>query len=182
MILVDWQIKQEIEKGLTDPRWIPLVNTSSMDVTIGKEALLLVSPRKVLACRDYGNSSNQDSVGNIFASFQLTKNSIFDPEERVLVEIEQDFVFPPTISGQFHLKSSRAREFYDHKLAGWIDGGFKGKLTLELINHSCDTLPLYQGLRIGQITFFSHQMPLTPYQGKYQNSQTVSISKDNRND
>jgi len=42
---------------------------------------------------------------------------------------------PSDIAGDVKLKSSRAREGWDHALAGWIDPGFNGQITLELHCH-----------------------------------------------
>ena len=79
------------------------------------------------------------------------------------------------------LKSSRAREGYQHALAGWIDPGWVGsKLTLELKNNRrYRSLPLYPGMRIGQIVF--HTMSQTPIKsytevGNYNNHARVMPS------
>ena len=59
------------------------------------------------------------------------------PGEFVLAETQETFDLPEHISGQFALKSSRARAGYSHMLAGWCDPGWHGsKLTLELQNRS----------------------------------------------
>ena len=52
---------------------------------------------------------------------------------------------PERLSAQFVLKSSRAREGYQHLLAGWIDPGWVGgRLTLEIKNiRRYHAMPLY---------------------------------------
>lgn len=106
------------------------------------------------------------------------------PGEFVLAETMETFYLPDHVSGQFALKSSRAREGYSHMLAGWCDPGWHGsKLTLELQNaRKMHSLPLYPGLKIGQIIFF--KMSATPIKsyaetGHYNNDQKVSGSKVN---
>jgi dCTP deaminase len=69
-------------------------------------------------------------------------------------------------------------------LAGWIDPGWHGsKLTLELQNaRKMHSLPLYPGLKIGQIIFFEmSEKPLKSYAevGHYNNDTKVSASKVN---
>lgn len=172
MKLVDWQIEKLIMEGLTDPKWIKLIQPSSMDVTLGSKGLKLV--------RSYQKHDCVDSVGNCFKEYFIGRDglNVIHPEERWLLETEQFFHIPKNITATFYLKSSRGREFYDHKLAGHIDPGFSGKLTLEIINHSFTPLPLYQGLKIGQLVFDLHGIPVNTYQGKYQGDDCVSISKD----
>ena len=63
-------------------------------------------------------------------------------------------------------------------LAGWIDPGFHGsRLTLELKNETKYTdLPLYPGLKIGQIVFHKmNNVPQASYAvtGNYNNHLTV---------
>jgi len=85
---------------------------------------------------------------------------------------------PDSISAQFVLKSSRARDFYGHMLAGWADPGWHGsKLTLELKNERRHhPLPLYPNLKIGQMVFFRMSaVPLKSYAltGHYNNHDIV---------
>jgi len=104
------------------------------------------------------------------------------PGEFVLAETQEIFDLPEHVSGQFALKSSRARAGYSHMLAGWCDPGWHGsKLTLELQNaRKMHSLPLYPGLKIGQIIFFEmSERPIKSYAvtGHYNNDKTVSGSK-----
>jgi len=98
-----------------------------------------------------------------------------------LAETCELFNLPDDISAQFVLKSSRARSGYQHLFAGWCDPGFhNSKLTLELKNvRSHHAIPLYPGLKIGQMVF--HQMsnvPLNSYAktGHYNGHLTVMPS------
>jgi len=86
---------------------------------------------------------------------------LLHPREFVLAETIEKFRIPDRISAQFVLKSSRAREGYQHLLAGWIDPGYRGRLTLEIKNiRRYHAIPLYTGMRIGQIVF--HHMSQVP--------------------
>jgi dCTP deaminase len=76
---------------------------------------------------------------------------------------------PPNCAGQVMLKSSAARRGLDHALAGWVDPGFEGDLTLEL--HAHRPVTLRPGERLVQMVVFDlSAFPLRPYgeTGRYQ--------------
>jgi deoxycytidine triphosphate deaminase len=55
-----------------------------------------------------------------------------------------------------------------HALAGWIDNGFKGVLTLELKNYSrFNKIPIYPTMRVGQLILEKTNTPEKSYSGKY---------------
>ncbi len=53
-----------------------------------------------------------------------------------------------------------------HSTAGFVDPGFKGSLTYELQNMGKVPLSLYAGMRIAQISFYSSEESLIPYDKK----------------
>jgi len=120
---------------------------------------------------------------NVDISHRTDKNPYrLMPGEFCLAETEEIFNIPDSISAQFVLKSSRAREGYENLLAGWIDPGFSGsRLTLELVNARRHwDLPLYPGMKIGQIVFFGmSSIPINSYSkvGRYNGDLRVSASK-----
>lgn len=77
------------------------------------------------------------------------------PGEFFLAETREIFNLPDHVGAQFVLKSSRAREGWDHAEAGWCDPGWYGsRLTMELKNgRRLNALPIWPGLRIGQMKF-----------------------------
>ena len=79
------------------------------------------------------------------------------------------------------LKSSRGREFWQHIMAGFADPGWNGsKLTMELINLSCSPLPIYPGLKIGQVCFdMTFGTPVADYSltGRYNGDVVAAESK-----
>jgi dCTP deaminase len=62
---------------------------------------------------------------------------------------------PDYVAGVFCLKSSRARDGWDHAEAGFCDPGWYGsRLTMELKNsRRLNALPIWPGMRIGQMKF-----------------------------
>jgi len=148
-----------------------LLNPASIDVLLGKHLMVEHPLSMQMQIVDLSCYSAEDPYW-------------LRPGEFVLAETQETFDLPEHISGQFALKSSRAREGYSHMLAGWCDPGWHGsKLTLELQNaRKMHSLPLYPDLKIGQIIFFEmSEKPLKSYAetGHYNNDKTVSASKVN---
>ena len=115
------------------------LNPASYDVTLGDMVLTEVA----------GQPGEWNGVG-------LGDGSIYwlQPNEFVLACTREVIRLPDEIEAIFCLKSSRGREGYNHMLAAYCDPGFIGRVTLEI--HNCTRytpLPLYQGLRIGQLRF-----------------------------
>ena len=105
---------------------------------------------------------------------------MLQPGEFCLAETLELFNLPDDICSTFLLKSSRAREGYDHALAGFADPGWSNsRLTVELKNNRLHhSLPLYPGLKIGQMVFHRMTPPLRSYRetGHYNNHLTVMPS------
>ena len=168
-VLCDWEIKNLCEAGMIEGYAQDLINPASLDVRLGGRLMIEVADTK-------------DFV-NVDISHRTDKNPYrLMPGEFCLAETEEIFNIPDSISAQFVLKSSRAREGYENLLAGWIDPGFSGsRLTLELVNARRHwDLPLYPGMKIGQIVFFKmSSIPINSYSkvGRYNGDLRVSASK-----
>ena len=86
---------------------------------------------------------------------------------------------PHDLAGKLQGRSSLGRLGLSiHSTAGYIDPGFSGNITFELVNESRVPIPLYSGLRIAQIVFYELKHPSqVPYGGKYQSSIETTSSK-----
>jgi dCTP deaminase len=103
---------------------------------------------------------------------------VLSPGQRVLVDMLEEVHLPTDISALFTLKSTRGREGYNHAVAGWVDPGWKGKLTMELKNdNQYKPLDLYPGLPIGQLIFMQ-TIDGGEYKGRYQGSTEVSGARE----
>lgn len=192
MPLVDHQIEALCNKpkGLLVPFKKELLNPASIDVVIGTVAIIeQPCDRRVR----YVPAFIRKVLARWFEVFRprwkkvclagLTKEKPYwvQPKVFFLVGTHETFNLPDTIVGEFRLKSSRAREGYDNALAVYIDPGFNGsKLTLEIVNNCrYHKLPLYPGLRIGQIFFKVCLEPLNSYSktGRYNLDRTVQMSR-----
>lgn len=178
-ILVDWQIRQLcINQNLVEPFSNEMINPCSIDVRVGSTAKLRI-------VGGFFDPVKQQRLGS-WLDIDLNQYDkdypyMLYPGDRVLVASLETFNFSNNIAGQFRLKSSRGREFYEHLEAGWCDPGWHGsKLTMEIIAHDVSPLPLYPGLRMGQIIFFQlENLPEKSYRetGRYNKDQSVQESR-----
>lgn len=183
MILVDYQIKELCEKGLVFPYDPRLVNPSSLDIRLGKNIIAHNKGDNYLV-RLLKKITGQEIIEpheELIDISCCTKENPYwlHPNEFILSETLEYLTLGSNIAAQLKLKSSRAREGLTHALAGWIDNGFYGVLTLEIKNYSTvNKIAIYPGLRIGQLIIHQTETPHTPYQGKYAGFKTVVSSLD----
>jgi dCTP deaminase len=156
--LVDRQIINR-NTGLVLPFNRRQVNPASYDVRLGKN-LRIENP--------------DGSWGH------ATTPYTFEPGEFLLGETQETFSLPSNIEAVFMLKSSRGREGFEHVLSGYIDPGYCGRITLELVNvNRYRKLVLEEGMLIGQVRYmFTNRSCEKPYSitGHYQNHSKVMPS------
>lgn len=168
MILPDHQIHALCDQGMVTPYDEALVNPCSMDVRLGS-SLLIESAESPQLVRYPLEGHTQD------------RPYWMSPGQFVLAGTLEYVRIPETVCAQFALKSSRAREGIEHLLAGWIDAGFHGIITLELHNsRQLHPVALWPGMRIGQLVF--SRLASTPERsyaqtGRYHQAQGVETSK-----
>lgn len=162
--LVDHQIRHLCKaQGLVEPFDIDMINPASIDVTLGP--IIKVE-------NDHGK----------FTEFNIANETFFMPPGAFVLAATAEFIrVPNKLEAVFQLKSSRGREGYEHALAGYIDPGFHGRVTLELSNlRRFKELPLRAGMRIGQLRFSRLEaLPIRPYSitGRYHGDEGVQESK-----
>jgi dCTP deaminase len=90
---------------------------------------------------------------------------VLHPGEFVLGQTIEWVELPDDLVARLEGKSSLGRlGLLIHSTAGYVDPGWKGKLTLELSNVANLPIALYFGMRIGQISFFEMSSPVDrPY-------------------
>jgi len=144
-------------------RDVTLVNPASVDVRIGRNMLV----------------EHEEGGFEKIRLSNLSYHWVMQPGQFVLVDLFESIYVPNGYAAELKLKSSRAREGYNHSLAFWVDPGWNGYLTMEIKNlRQYSTLPLWTGFRFAQIIV--HQLDylaLKPYAGHYQNAETVEPSK-----
>jgi dCTP deaminase len=90
---------------------------------------------------------------------------ILHPGEFVLGQTLEWIELPDDLVARLEGRSSLGRlGLLIHSTAGYVDPGWKGNLTLELSNVANLPIALFQGMRIGQISFFRMSSPVErPY-------------------
>ena len=103
------------------------------------------------------------------------ENYPLQPNEFVLGVTEEFIHVPDNLTVMLAGKSTLARMGLQiHITAGWVDPGYRGKLTLEIVNNSSNILQLHPGMLIGQLVFLEmKKKPDQVYSGKYQDSMSV---------
>jgi deoxycytidine triphosphate deaminase len=90
--------------------------------------------------------------------FATEEGIIVPPGGVLLAQTVEVFNLPNWLSGEYKLKSTMARNFFNHLNAGWADAGWNGSvLTLEFVNHNqWHSVRVRPGQKCGQMIFFEH--------------------------
>lgn len=97
------------------------------------------------------------------------ENHTLHPGQRYLGHTKETIDLPNHIAAQLAGRSSVGRRgVIVHKTAGWIDPGFTGEITLELMNLGDEPVDLREGERVAQLVFFELDSPSSGYDGHYQ--------------
>ncbi|MGA1710394.1 MAG: dCTP deaminase [bacterium] len=169
--IVDHQIRAYArEIGLIEPFEVDQINPASYDVRLGPDILT------------EGIAVGPESQRQRWKHRSLIDGDyLLEPGEFILAETSEWIRIPIYLEAQFQLKSSRGREGYDHALAGYIDPGFAGKVTLEIHNlNRHHSLILRKGMLIGQLRFMRlDATPIRSYAqtGHYYGDSGVQPSK-----
>jgi dCTP deaminase len=161
MILPYQELMRRGQAGeLIEPFDPAMVNPASIDICIGNTNIY-----RGIECSIAGRTKD---------------NPIYlEPGAFMLCSTLERLKVPLDCAMDLRLKSSRARAGYNHALAFWFDPGWDGIGTLEIQNIGYEMLPIYPGLRIGQIIYHRLVEPCAqPYAGRYQAATTVEAPKD----
>lgn len=102
---------------------------------------------------------------------------VLHPGEFALASTLEYFKFPRDIAGRLEGRSSLGRlGLQVHATAGFVDPGFEGNLTFELINSGKLPIRIEPGFRLGQICFFPVECVQVPYDAKPHAKYAGSIS------
>lgn len=84
-----------------------------------------------------------------------SKVYVLRPGEVVLASTIEYFHLPHDVAADLKLKSTLGRSWINHTLAGWVDPGFQGTVTMELQNIGKLPYTLEYGTRVAQLIFMS---------------------------
>ena len=152
MILNDRMIENLIEGGAlvdfkqsedcTKEEVLKQVNPNSLDLTVGS---IVRYPGRGRGAVVYGQSANR------FPLRKQVELIVLEPGAYCLAVAREYITMPSNLCGQVFLKSSLGRMFINHMLAGVVDAGYEGRLTLEFKNDSNDTVFIPVGTRVVQL-------------------------------
>lgn len=163
MVLSDKEIVRELLNG--NITITPLlrakkqINSSSIDVRLGTEFRYI----KIVKQTHFDLSLSIEKIREQIENYSEVVHVhpmepfILHPNDFVLASTLEYIILPHNITGRLEGRSTWGRTGLQvHSTAGFIDPGFEGSLTYELHNMGKLPLPLYPGIRIGQISF--HRM------------------------
>jgi dCTP deaminase len=152
MILSGRSIKKKVNLGeiSIDPVPKPIqYQPASLDIRLGEEIVSV----------DSGHSLKGEE-------------KYLAPNRRYLATTKETIELPTDIAAQLAGRSTVGRRgIIIHKTAGFLDPGFTGTVTLELMNLGSSPKKLTPGDRVGQLVFFVLDQPSCGYDGKYQNQE-----------
>ena len=169
--IVDHQIREMAQSyQMIEPFNAVQLNPASYDVRLGSDI------------RIEGKTVGPEKYRQRWHEVSLEESIYYLAPGEFVLAVTQEFVrIPNDMEAVFQLKSSRGREGYEHALAGYIDPGFHGRITLELSNlNRRHEIPLQKGMLIGQLRFMKlDALPNRSYAetGHYHGDTTVQVSR-----
>ncbi|MCH7654072.1 MAG: dCTP deaminase [Chloroflexi bacterium] len=151
MVLSDRTIKQMLEEGriVVDPLGENCIQPASIDVHLDRQILVFRNSR-----RPYIDVREDMSDLTEMVTIDDDRAFMLHPGEFVLGSTLEHIELPDDIVARLEGKSSLGRVgLLIHSTAGYVDPGWKGHLTLELSNVANLPITLYQGMKIGQISY-----------------------------
>lgn len=161
MILADYEIEQAVRTGWVglDPYDPQLLQPNSLDVRLDRHFLLPGG---------YGHIDTANVPAGHMQPWEAD-SVLLRPGDFLLASTFEALRVPRDLVVQLEGKSSLARlGLVIHTTAGWIDSGFEGQVTLEIVNHAPWSLTLHAGATVGQLVFARTAPVRTPYNGRYQ--------------
>ncbi|MBT3864462.1 dCTP deaminase [Candidatus Peregrinibacteria bacterium] len=161
MILSDKTLRKMIDSGelKVDPLVEESIQPASIDCTLGSHYLVVDDTAMDVLTLDSEikyREINEDSI-------------TIPPKSFVLATIQEYVELPNDLTAFVEGRSSIGRMGLFIQNAGWVDPGFKGRITLEVYNANSLPIKLQKGRRICQLVFCKmDQAADNPYDGKYQ--------------
>ena len=135
------------------------IGPASIDLRLGDSVLVPVKTGEAL---QLGGQMQYEQ--HKFSQFEPY---IVHPGQFVLATTMERIVLPRNIAGFVQGRSSIGRVGLTTQNAGFIDPGFFGHITLELVNEGPDDIALIPGYRVVQVIFFDVNKNDMAYDGKY---------------
>lgn len=160
MILADKQIWKLINHHeLVSPVYESQINPASVNLTLGDTFL-------IPTIKDTGAIHLGKEVE--YRRFEVKGDGFqIYPGEFVLATTREHVNIPSNVAAFVQGRSSIGRIGLTTQNAGFVDPGFHGHITLELVNESPNMIILTPGYPVAQLVFFECYPVEKPYNGKY---------------
>lgn len=150
MILSDKDIRAALDVGeiVIEPMGEGCLQPASVDVRLDSRMLAFRNSRRAYidVREDMSDLTEMEDIGD--------GPYILHPGEFALGSAFEWLELPDNIVARLEGKSSLGRVgLLIHSTAGYVDPGWRGKLTLELSNVARLPIALYPGMKIGQLSF-----------------------------
>jgi dCTP deaminase len=173
MVLSDKQIVKELLIG--NLKISPILNSnkqigsSSIDIRLGTEFRYL----KIKSQTHFDLSKGIEKIRSQIEEYSEVVHVkpmeafILHPGDFTLASTLEYIIIPEYLSARLEGRSTWGRVGLQiHSTAGFVDPGFQGRLTFELNNLGKLPLPLYPGIRIGQLSFHMMETASSLYSEK----------------
>ncbi len=184
MILSDRDVRARLARGdikiAPEPDPEIQIQPASIDLRLGYDFQTFNYTQQALI--DPADPSSFEQLTNLI-HLQKSERFIVHPGEFVLATTLEYVEIPDDLVARLEGRSSIGRlGIVIHSTAGYIDPGFKGRITLEISNLGRIAVALYPGMRICQIAFEEMSSPVSESYGakrtaKYQGQQTTTLSR-----
>jgi dCTP deaminase len=142
------------------------IGSSSIDIRLGTEFRYLKIKRQTHfdLLQDSEMLKRQMETYSEVVHIKPNETFVLHPGDFTLASTLEYIVVPNYLSGRLEGRSTWGRAGLQiHSTAGFVDPGFQGRLTFELNNLGKLPLPLYPGIRIGQLSFHKMTSIATTY-------------------
>lgn len=156
-VLCDKEISKYIQSGMIDfsrseTDWDTVkkqINPNTLDLTLGK---FIQWPKETEKPLVFGRNYEASEFWEL-QEVNPDEGILLTPGDLFLGCSREYFCMPNNVCGQVFTKSSLGRVFINHMMAGVIDAGFEGTITLELRNEGKHNVVIPYGARVVHIQF-----------------------------
>ena len=158
------------------------INPNSLDLTISENIFL---PERRTEPVIYGFKNEEDHERyqkEYWHEYKCPNGYVTLSPGHVILACTREYIrMPKDLCGEIFTKSTLGRMFINHMMAGVIDAGFEGRITLELHNPGIHTIRIPVGARIVQMILYTlDEIPEKSYaerSSRYMNAETVECAK-----
>ncbi|AOM81889.1 dCTP deaminase [Salisediminibacterium beveridgei] len=172
MILSGKTISEKLKAGevVVDPMTEEQVQPASIDLRLGAHFLVIDDHLSTKLSLTSEAAYREIDVGE--------RGSIVIPPQSFLLATTKEYIeIPTSLTAFVEGRSSIGRLGLFIQNAGWVDPGFKGRITLELYNANRLPIELDINRRICQLVLAEVDRNAEPYEGKYLNQSHATASR-----